>query len=304
MFSHELHELHESRGRIRQIRGIRGKKVLFDDQDRAHNKQGLALASPLLAGSSARWGMATRGRPGSSPAMFGTIVTPPISWRPRRGGAFPRLAELPGGFLLTTGDHNPGYRRVLQDHDAAWRRLGVPVIVALAASTPDEWERLATLLDEESGVAGLELQLPHITHRGDARGVDQPAVRRACTLPVLVKLPTSRAVALARYLRQRLRLMRGDRQCADGGRSGCRRRVGRGAGGLAIGFRLPCTDCARSPRWIWGCRWSQRAGICRPEDAELCFAAGRSRGSGAQPVVDRSGGGGETGGGGEGTSDE
>ncbi len=100
-----------------------------------NNKRGLSLASPLMAGSGAV-GYADAWPPGVTPERFGAIVTPPISWRPRRGSAGPRLAEIPGGFLLATGDHNPGYRRVIQDHDAAWRRLGVPVIVALAASTP------------------------------------------------------------------------------------------------------------------------------------------------------------------------
>ena len=45
-------------------------------------------------------------------------------------------------------------------------------------------------------MAGLELQLPHIAHRSDAAAWIG-AVRRACTLPIVVKLPTPRAVALA-----------------------------------------------------------------------------------------------------------
>ena len=160
-----------------------------------HNKQGLALESPLIAGSGAV-GYADAWPPGVTPDQFGAVVTPPISWRPRRGQAAARLAEVPGGFVLTTGDHNPGCRRVLQDHDGAWRRLGVPVIVALAASATEDWGRLAASVDEESGAAGLELQLPHIAHRNDAAAWIG-AARRATTLPLLVKLPTPRAVALA-----------------------------------------------------------------------------------------------------------
>lgn len=160
-----------------------------------HNKQGLTLASPLLVGSGAV-GYGDTWPEGIPPARFGALVTPPISRRPRRGQTAPRLAELPGGFLLATGDHNPGYRRVLQDYDHAWRRLGIPVIVALAASVPEDWERLAAGLEEESGAAGVELQLPHIAHRNEA-ATWIGAVRRACTLPLLVKLPTARAVALA-----------------------------------------------------------------------------------------------------------
>ena len=142
-----------------------------------HNKLGLALTSPLIAGSGAV-GYADAWPAGIEPTMFGAIMTAPISWRPRRGQGTTRLAELPGGFLLTTGDHNPGYRRMMQDHDGDWRRLGVPVIVALAASAPEDWERLAGGLDEESGAAGLELHLPHIAHRSDAAAWIG-AVRRA-----------------------------------------------------------------------------------------------------------------------------
>ncbi len=160
-----------------------------------HNKRGLNLSSPLIAGSGAV-GYGDAWPPGVTPDLFGAIVTPPISWRPRRGSPPPRLAEIPGGFLLGTGDHNPGYRRVVEDHDVLWRRLGVPVIVALASSAPEDWDRLAAALEEETAAAALELHLPHIAHRSDAAAWIG-AVRRACTLPVLVKLPTPRAVALA-----------------------------------------------------------------------------------------------------------
>ncbi len=160
-----------------------------------HNKRGLSLSSPLIAGSGAV-GYGDAWPPGVTADFFGAIVTPPITWRPRRGNPAPRLAEVPGGFLLATGDHNPGYRRVVEAHDVAWRRLGVPVIVALAASAPEDWDRLAGLLEEETAAAALELHLPHIAHRSDAAAWIG-AVRRACTLPLLVKLPTPRAVALA-----------------------------------------------------------------------------------------------------------
>ena len=95
-----------------------------------HNKLGLALTSPLIAGSGAA-GYADAWPVGIEPDAFGAIITAPLTWRPRRGRTAARHAELPGGFLLATGDHNPGCRRVLQDHDAAWRRLGMFVATAI-----------------------------------------------------------------------------------------------------------------------------------------------------------------------------
>ena len=76
-----------------------------------NNKHGLTLASPLIAGAGAV-GYADVWPPDITAAMFGAIVTPPVSWRPRRGQSPPRLAETPAGFVLVSGDHNPGYRRV------------------------------------------------------------------------------------------------------------------------------------------------------------------------------------------------
>jgi dihydroorotate dehydrogenase len=237
-----------------------------------HNKQGLALSFPLIAGSGAV-GYADAWPAGIEPAMFGAIITSPISWRPRRGRTTARHAELPGGFLLATGDHNPGYRRVLQDHDGAWRRLGVPVIAALAASAPEDWERLAGILDEESGAAGLELHLPYIAHRSDAAAWIG-AVRRASTLPLLVKLPTPRAVALAAT-------------CASAGADALVIGSAPMAAGLAADGTLvegPAAGPAVFPFTLYALRavaaldlglpLVAAGGICRPEDAELCYAAG------------------------------
>lgn len=236
------------------------------------NKRGLSLASPLIAGSGAV-GYADAWPAGIGPALFGAVVTPPITWRPRRGHAPPRLAELPGGFLLATGDHNPGYRRVLQEHDGDWRRLGVPVLAALAASAPDEWGRLAALLDEESAAAGLELQLPHVAHRGDAAAWIG-AVRRACTLPVLVKLPAPRAVALAAT-------------CASAGAdalvvgTAALARAPAADGTLISGpiagpaaFPLTLHALAAVAELGLGLPLVAAGGITRPEDARLCFEAG------------------------------
>ena len=260
-----------------------------------HNKLGLALTSPLIAGSGAV-GYADAWPAGIEPAMFGAIITAPLSWRPRRGRTAARHAELPGGFLLATGDHNPGYRRVLQDHDGAWRRLGVPVIVALAASAPEDWERLAGILDEESGAAGLELHLPYIAHRSDAAAWIG-AVRRATTLPLLVKLPTPRAVALASTCASAGAdtLVIGSAPMAAGLAADGTLVEGPAAGPVAFPFHALCA--ARGCRAGAGPAADRRgrdlpAGGCR-----ALFRCRRSRRSGAQHVVDRSGGGGEVGGG-------
>ena len=160
-----------------------------------HNKHSLTLAAPLLAGSGAV-GYADAWPPGVTAAMFGAIVTPPVSWRPRRGHPPGRLAETPAGFVLAAGDHNPGFRRVMDDHLPDWRRLTVPIIMALAGSAVEDWDRIAAHVEDEPAIAGLEL---HVAE--GVRPVDVAnwvgAVRRATTLPLLVKLPSAQAPALA-----------------------------------------------------------------------------------------------------------
>lgn len=237
-----------------------------------HNKMGLALASPLIAGSGAA-GYGDAWPAGIAPKLFGAIVTPPTSWRSRRGSAAPRLAEVPGGFVLATGDHNPGYRRVLQANDSVWRRVGVPVIVALAGSAPEDWGRLGALLEEESGAAGLELQLPHIAHRNEA-ATWIGAVRRACTLPLLVKLPTARAVALASTCTSAGAdgLVVGTGAMAVGRTSAGERVDGPVAGPTAFPFMLYALAAVAG----LGLDVSLIAagGITRREDVALCFEVG------------------------------
>jgi dihydroorotate dehydrogenase (NAD+) catalytic subunit len=159
------------------------------------NKIGLRLASPLIAGSGAA-GFGEAWPPGVRPEMFGALVTAPISVRPQRGQAPPRLAEVPGGYLLATADHNPGYGRVVRDHRAAWARAGIPVVAALAGSAPADWARLAAHLEEETAIAGLELALPGGAGASDASAWVS-AVRRASTLPLLARLPDAVAEELA-----------------------------------------------------------------------------------------------------------
>jgi dihydroorotate dehydrogenase (NAD+) catalytic subunit len=159
------------------------------------NKIGLRLTSPLIAGSGAA-GFGDAWPPGVRSEMFGALVTAPFSLRPQRGPGPPRLVEAPGGYLLATGDHNPGYGRVVRDHAATWARSEIPVIAALAGSTPADWARLAAHLEEETAVAGLQLALP-----GDAGAADTSAwvsaARRASTLPLLVLLPAAHSEQLA-----------------------------------------------------------------------------------------------------------
>lgn len=168
-----------------------------------NSKTGLALSSPFILGSGAiGWGPAGEAAwpPGVEPGWFGAFVTPPLTLQARRGAAGPRLAEIPGGFILNTGDHNPGLRRVLRDDVPGWGALDLPVIVALAGSVPDDWLRLAERLEEAAArgasIAGLEVQLPPGVSPHNAANWTAN-LKRGCQLPVLVKLRASQAAPQA-----------------------------------------------------------------------------------------------------------
>ncbi len=162
-----------------------------------HNKCGLALDSPLMAGCGSV-GYGDSWPPELSSNLFGAVITAPLSVRPRKGAPHPRLAELPAGFLFSTGDHNPGFRRVIKRQTSLWRRTQTPLILTLVGGAPGDRAWMAVRLDEaDLGVDGIELPVPEDVNLGEASAFIS-AVRHVTTLPLLVKLPATRAAHLAK----------------------------------------------------------------------------------------------------------
>ena len=162
-----------------------------------HNKHGLFLDSPLIAGSGAV-GYGDVWPPGLHPEDFGAIITAPVSAAPRKGRPQPRLAEIPGGFLLDTGGHNPGFRRLVASQARTWQRLSIPVILSLAGGDPGDRAWMAAHLEPlEDVIAGVELTVSEDVNLGETAAFIA-AVRRATPLPILVRLPATRAAYLAR----------------------------------------------------------------------------------------------------------
>ena len=157
------------------------------------HKQGLVVAGRMMnaAGS---LGFATEYRGLLDFTRLGAFVTNPLTLNPRTPAHPPNTIELDNGLLIHTGLPNPGVRRALRRHDADWRRLGVPVIVHLAATTPAEVALAIEYLERAQGVSGLELGL-----RDDVSPGETGRLVRAAQggLPVLVRLPLAHAVALA-----------------------------------------------------------------------------------------------------------
>jgi dihydroorotate dehydrogenase (NAD+) catalytic subunit len=160
-----------------------------------HHKIGLSLTNPvLIASGCGGYGQAYRQLIDLS--VFGALVTNPITLRPQRGTAQPRLAETSAGFVLNTGGQNPGVKKIIRAYSKHWRNWSVPVIAHLPADEPDDLRRTAGALANTDTVAGIELGIPPSAAPRDI-AVWIQAVREGCMLPLLVRLPLDTAVEMA-----------------------------------------------------------------------------------------------------------
>jgi dihydroorotate dehydrogenase (NAD+) catalytic subunit len=171
--------------------------------------RGLFLRNPLLVASGAA-GYGVELEDQLEPERLGALVTRGTTLRPRAGNAPPRMARTAAGILNGIGLHNPGLEVVLERYAEAWARWPLPVIVNLAADSTADFVELARRLEGVPGIAGIELNLscPNGARGGtlfaveaDAAAALTAAVRRACDLPLLVKLspaaPDPRSIAKA-----------------------------------------------------------------------------------------------------------
>ncbi|MCX5698396.1 MAG: dihydroorotate dehydrogenase [Candidatus Omnitrophica bacterium] len=91
---------------------------------------------------------------------LGAIVTKTITVKARQGNLAPRTCETPAGMLNSIGLENPGIDRFIQEKLPFLRKLGIPVIVSIAAEeTPDEFAILVKRLDQIPEVSAIELNI-------------------------------------------------------------------------------------------------------------------------------------------------
>jgi len=110
----------------------------------------------------------------------GAFVTNPVSLTARTPAHGRCLASFAGGFLLHSGLPNPGLNEVLRRYAPRWARSELPVWVHLLADRPEDVARMVRTLEEQDGVAAIELGLP--PHAG-------PALRSELILAALGELP-------------------------------------------------------------------------------------------------------------------
>jgi len=91
---------------------------------------------------------------------LGALVTKTITVKARQGNLPPRTCETPSGMLNSIGLENPGIDRFIQDKLPFLQKLGIPIIVSIAAEeTPEEFAILVKRLDKIPQVSAIELNI-------------------------------------------------------------------------------------------------------------------------------------------------
>ena len=158
---------------------------------------GLRLSHPVLNASGIMGesvdGLLAIGRSGVS-----ALVTKSYTPSPREPYPMPRVVHMEYGSLNSVGLANPGING-LREHMRVLRQLGLPIIVSVAGSRPDDFARVAAVAEEE-GAAAVELNLscPHVEKMGLDIGMDPElsaevvrAVASTVRIPVIAKLGVS-----------------------------------------------------------------------------------------------------------------
>lgn len=127
---------------------------------------------------------------------FGGFITKSLTAEPRQGHARPQIVEVAGGWLNAVGLANPGLAAFLTRDLPYLRTLGIPIVVSLAGGAVEEFRLMVQVLEEEEGIAAIEVNVscPNVAE-GMLFGTDPAltaelvgALRGATARPLFVKL--------------------------------------------------------------------------------------------------------------------
>lgn len=156
---------------------------------------GIALRNPVLT-ASGTFGYGSEFAPFLDLRRIGGFVAKSLTLEPRYGNLPPRIAEAPSGMLNAIGLENVGVDAFLREKLPALPD-GVTVVASLFETEIERYAEVARRLSGAARIAGLEVNAscPHVKSGGIEFGQDPAAlgqlvgaVRRATTLPLLVKL--------------------------------------------------------------------------------------------------------------------
>ena len=157
---------------------------------------GLTLKNPVLT-ASGTFGYGLEYDDFFDVAELGGICTKGLSLMPRAGNAPDRICETAAGMLNAIGLANVGVEAFCKEKLPTLRQRGVTVVANIFATTFEDFAELARRVDDEPGVAAVELNVscPNVDKGGLLFGCDPiaaarvtEAVRRVTKLPVWVKM--------------------------------------------------------------------------------------------------------------------
>jgi dihydroorotate dehydrogenase (NAD+) catalytic subunit len=127
---------------------------------------------------------------------LGGIVPKTVTPQPRPGNPPPRTVETSSGMLNSIGLDNDGFDQFVAEKLPYLTSLGTAIIVNIAAKTNDQFRRMAGVLNEQQGVAAIELNIscPNVSGgidfgtNPDLAADVVTAVRSECGIPVIAKL--------------------------------------------------------------------------------------------------------------------
>ncbi|MCC6615758.1 MAG: nitronate monooxygenase [Anaerolineae bacterium] len=127
---------------------------------------------------------------------LGALVTNPVTLYPRSPASGTRVVALEAGVLVHSGLPNAGLAKVLSNNVGKWRKMSLPIILHLVATSADDVQRACSRIDEEEDIDAVELGI------GDETSVEEVArlVRAAEQLekPLIARVPYQDALPLAR----------------------------------------------------------------------------------------------------------
>ena len=118
----------------------------------------LTLQNPIMA-ASGTFGYAQEMLPVFDLAQIGAIIPKTVTITPREGNKPPRTVETSAGLLNAIGLDNDGVDRFLAEKLPLLIGYGPPIIVSIAAKSPDECDLFGKKLRCVSGVAAIELNV-------------------------------------------------------------------------------------------------------------------------------------------------
>lgn len=156
----------------------------------------LALKNPVLT-ASGTFGYGLEYDDFFDVAELGGICTKGLSLHPRAGNPPDRICETAAGMLNAIGLANVGVEAFCREKLPILRARGVTVVANIFATTIDDFTAIARRIDEDAGVAAIELNVscPNVDKGGLEFGCDPvaaarvtAAVRAVTKLPIWVKM--------------------------------------------------------------------------------------------------------------------